>query len=228
MCRCSSRPIDPSPVDGIAHINLDLALEFLPRPAAMTDRTDRDVPLAARVIEVDAVGGVAPLRSPAPRVIPTERTERVTPVERAVAPAAAAAPARRRDRVVAFGLAGVAVFFAGWLAVDAIGWISAAFERSTALGAVAATALTAGVAGAGAVIARELGSLFGSRTWRRSTGVSAAAGGLAPAEARGRSPTCWRLFRESARSKPRSRPSSARSSSTARARSRSRSCRAPS
>ena len=29
-CRCSSRPpIDPSPVEGIPHINLDLALEFL-------------------------------------------------------------------------------------------------------------------------------------------------------------------------------------------------------
>jgi putative membrane protein len=59
-----------------------------------------------------------------------------------------------------FGLAGVAVLFVGWLAVDAVGWIAAAFERSTALGVLAATAVTAGVAGAGAVIARELGSLF--------------------------------------------------------------------
>ena len=52
------------------------------------------------------------------------------------------------------------MFFVGWLAVDAVGWVSAAFERSAALGALAATAVTAGVAGAGAVIARELGSLF--------------------------------------------------------------------
>lgn len=150
----------------------------------MTDRTDRDAPLAARVIEVDAGGGVSPLHPPAPRVIPTERTEPVTPSQPAVVPTAAAAPARRRDRVVAFGLAGVAVFFVGWLAVDAIGWISAAFERSTALGALAATALTAGVAGAGAVIARELGSLFRLKSVEAIHQRFAAAAGVAPAEAR--------------------------------------------
>jgi putative membrane protein len=96
----------------------------------------------------------------APRIIPTERTEPVTPSE--PAPVAVVAPdaPRRRDRVMTFGLAGVAVLFVGWLAVDAVGWIAAAFERSTALGVLAATAVTAGVAGAGAVIARELGSLF--------------------------------------------------------------------
>ena len=150
----------------------------------MTDRTDRDAPLAARVIEVDAEGGIAPLRPPAPRVIPTERTERVTPAERAAAPAAAAAPARRRDRVVAFGLAGVAVFFVGWLAVDAIGWVSAAFQRSTAVGVLAATALAAGVAGAGAVIARELGSLFRLKSVEAIHQRFAAGAGVAPAEAR--------------------------------------------
>jgi hypothetical protein len=36
-----------------------------------------------------------------------------------------------------FGLAGVAALFVGWLAVDAVGWIAAAFERSTALGVLA-------------------------------------------------------------------------------------------
>jgi putative membrane protein len=46
------------------------------------------------------------------------------------------------------------------MAVDAIGWVAAAFERSAMLGALAATAVTAGVAGAGAVVARELASLF--------------------------------------------------------------------
>jgi putative membrane protein len=127
----------------------------------MTHPADRDAPLAVRVIEVDAADELAPpLRPPAPRVIPTERSEPVTPIQPAAVPAVRAAPARRRDRVVTFGLLGVAVFFVGWLTVDAIGWISAAFERSSALGAVAAAALTAGVAGAGAVIARELGSLF--------------------------------------------------------------------
>jgi putative membrane protein len=127
----------------------------------MTHPADPDAPLAVRVIEVDAADELAPsLRPPAPRVIPTERSEPVTPIQPAPVPAVRAAPARRRDRVVTFGLLGVAVFLVGWLTVDAIGWISAAFERSSALGAVAATALTAGVAGAGAVIARELGSLF--------------------------------------------------------------------
>jgi putative membrane protein len=127
----------------------------------MTHPADRDAPLAVRVIEVDAADELAaPLRPPAPRVIPTERSEPVTPIQPAPVPAVRVAPARRRDRVVTFGLLGVAVFFVGWLTVDAIGWISAAFERGSALGAVASAALAAGVAGAGAVIARELGSLF--------------------------------------------------------------------
>jgi putative membrane protein len=58
----------------------------------------------------------------------------------------------------------VAVFFVGWLAVDAAGWVSAAFERNSVLGALAATAVTAGIAGAGAVIVRELASLFRLRS----------------------------------------------------------------
>lgn len=124
----------------------------------MTDRPDLGAPPAARVIEVDVE--LAPLPPLAPQVIPTEHTERVTPPEPALLPAVTPAPVRRRDRVVTLGLAGVAVFFVGWLAVDAVGWVSAAFERSAALGTLAAMALTAGVAGAGAVIARELASLF--------------------------------------------------------------------
>src|SRR5512133_1667819 len=56
--------------------------------------------------------------------------------------------------------AGVAVLLTGWLAVDAVAWILAAFERSAALGVLAAAAVAAGVAGGGAVIARELISLF--------------------------------------------------------------------
>jgi putative membrane protein len=126
----------------------------------MSDQTDRGTPLMARVIEVDAADDVAPRRPLAPRIIPTERTERVTPAEPAPVPVVARDAPRRRDRVMTFGLAGVAVLFVGWLAVDAAGWIAAAFERSTVLGVLAATAVTAGVAGAGAVIARELGSLF--------------------------------------------------------------------
>src|SRR5262249_29693944 len=57
---------------------------------------------------VEAADDVAPRRPLAPRVIPTERTERVTPSE--PAPVAVVAPdaPRRRDRVMTFGLAGVA------------------------------------------------------------------------------------------------------------------------
>src|SRR5262249_31430661 len=51
------------------------------RPAAMSDQTDPGAALMARVIEVEAADDVAPRRPLAPRVIPTERTERVTPSE---------------------------------------------------------------------------------------------------------------------------------------------------
>jgi putative membrane protein len=123
---------------------------------------DPDAAPTARVIEVEVAERepMVPLRAAPPQVIATERTERITPTEPAIVPVAARAPARRRDRVVTLGIAGVAVFFVGWLAVDAAAWVAAAFERGTALGVLAATAVTAGVAGAGAVIARELGSLF--------------------------------------------------------------------
>jgi putative membrane protein len=142
-------------------------------------------PFTARVIEVDAPDD--PLRGLGPQVIPqvieTERTEPIVPTEPAMLPVVTREAPRRRDRVITFGIAGVAVFFVGWLAVDAAGWVAAAFERSAALGALAATAVTAGVAGAGAVITRELGSLF------RLKSVEAihrklADGRVTPAEAR--------------------------------------------
>jgi len=109
----------------------------------MSDQTDPGAAPMARVIEVDAADHVAPRRPLAPRIIPTERTEPVTPSE--PAPVAVVAPdaPRRRDRVMTFGLAWVAALFVGWLAVDAVGWIAAAFERSTALGVLAATAVIA-------------------------------------------------------------------------------------
>ena len=120
-------------------------------------------PLRLRVIEVDPAG--EPARrgiETAPQVIMTELSERVSPIQ--PARASLPAPARRRDLVVPLGLAGVGVFFAGWFAVDAIGWVAAAFERSSVLGAFAAAAMAAGVAGAGAVIAREVTSLFRLRS----------------------------------------------------------------
>jgi putative membrane protein len=119
--------------------------------------------ISPRVMEVDALDDLPP-RMASPQVIVTDLAERVTPTEPAVVRAPAQPAPRRRDRVIAWGLAGVAVFFAGWLVVDAIGWISIAFERSTVLGVLAAAAVAAGLAGAGAVIARELGSLFRLRS----------------------------------------------------------------
>jgi uncharacterized membrane protein YcjF (UPF0283 family) len=191
----------------------------------MSDQADRGVAPMARVIEVDAAEERAPRRPLAPRIIPTERTEPVTPSE--PAPVAVVAPdaPRRRDRVMTFGLAGVAVLFVGWLAVDAVGWIAAAFERSTALGVLAATAVTAGVAGAGAVIARELGSLFRLRNVEAIHRQLADQRAL-PTDARRPSGRCWRLSRASARSTPASRRFSARSSFTMGRRSRSRFYRA--
>jgi putative membrane protein len=125
----------------------------------MSDQPGHGVTPAARVIEMDAAADTAPRRPLRPQIIPTERTEAVMPSEPAVPALARAAP-RRRDRVMTFGLAGVAVLLIGWLAVDAVAWIVAAFERSAALGVLAAAAVAAGVAGGGAVIARELISLF--------------------------------------------------------------------
>ena len=129
----------------------------------MSDQSSvpRNAPQSPRVIEFEPAEELARLRvEPAPQIIATERTERIVPSEPANLPAVAGAPVRRHDRVVTLALTGLAVAFVGWLAVDAIGWISGAFERSTVLGLLAATAVGAGVAGAGAVIGRELRSLF--------------------------------------------------------------------
>jgi putative membrane protein len=120
-----------------------------------TLRTD-DIPLVVRVIETEADDeGPAPAASP--RIIPDSRTEPVVPSQHgALVPRVE--PRRRRFR--AFAGAGIAVGLAGWFCLDAINWVLAAFERSTAFGTLAAGALLAGLAGAGALIGRELVSLF--------------------------------------------------------------------
>jgi putative membrane protein len=122
---------------------------------------NRSSAMRPRVVEVEPSPDIAPLRvEPAPQVFVSERTERVVPTVPVAAPIAVYAPPRRRSRVVPFGLAGLAVFFAGWFTVDAIGWISAAFERGMALGVMAASVVAAGVGGAGAIIGHELTSLW--------------------------------------------------------------------
>jgi putative membrane protein len=86
---------------------------------------------------------------------------------------------------VPLALTGLGVFFVGWFAVDAAGWIAAAFERSTALGIAAATTVAAGVAGAGAIVMHEVTSLMRLKSveaiQRRLSGGLA---GLLPGEAR--------------------------------------------
>jgi putative membrane protein len=114
-------------------------------------------PLRPRVIEAEEGERSAPLRA-MPQVLASERTDRIVPAPPPARPAAV--PAQRRSRVASYGLAGLGVAFAGWLVVDAYWWIAAAFERSTTLGTLAATAVVAGVAGAGAIIAREVTSLW--------------------------------------------------------------------
>jgi putative membrane protein len=117
-------------------------------------------PFKPRVIEVEPdEATVAPRVETAPQVTMTERTERVTPVQPVNVPALS--PERgRQGRTISLGLAGLGVFVTGWLVVDAYWWIAAAFERTTTLGTLAAIAVTAGVAGAGAIIAREVTSLW--------------------------------------------------------------------
>jgi len=120
-------------------------------------------PLKPLIIEVDATEEAGRIEA-RPQVIITELTERVHPIQPTRTPVIAPVPAHRGGAVVPLGFAGLGVFFAGWLAIDAIGWISAAFDRSTALGVLAATAMLAGVAGMGVVIGREITSLFRLRS----------------------------------------------------------------
>src|SRR5687767_13748720 len=104
-------------------------------------------PLKPRVIEAEERDILRTTAPPlGPQIIATERTDRIVPIE----PARAATPAPRgKSRTISFGLAGLGVFFTGWIVVDAYWWIAAAFERSAPLGTLAATAVLAGVAGAG-------------------------------------------------------------------------------
>jgi putative membrane protein len=112
-------------------------------------------PLKPRVIEGEA--RVAPSRE-MPQVVMSERTDRIVATQ--PPPKSLPVPRPPKNRIRSFGLAGLGVFVTGWFIVDAYWWVAAAFERSTALGTLAATAVVAGVAGAGALIAREVTSLW--------------------------------------------------------------------
>ncbi len=112
-------------------------------------------PLKPRVIEGEA--RAVPPRA-MPQVLMSERTDRIVAVQ--PPPKAIVTAEPKKSRVVSWGLGALGVAVAGWFTVDAYWWIAAAFERSTALGTLAATAVVAGVVGAGAIIAREITSLW--------------------------------------------------------------------
>ena len=123
----------------------------------------RDAKPAPRVIVDDAPArGHSSAAPQAPLVIETAETDRIVPRERAPVAQDARGPVapRRRDAWVRLGLWGLGVAFVGWLGVDAYLWISNAFVSSAVLGTFAVVVVTAGVAGAGLVIGREMKSFF--------------------------------------------------------------------
>jgi putative membrane protein len=113
-------------------------------------------PLKPRVLEGDVERRAAPQNTP--RVLESERTDRVVATQ--PTPRALIKAEPRRSRALSLGAAGLGVFVAGWFIIDAYWWIAAAFDRSTGLGMLAATTVAAGVIGASAIIARELKSLW--------------------------------------------------------------------
>jgi putative membrane protein len=113
-----------------------------------------------RVIEVESSDAMAPTSVASPRVIATGQTSPIVPSEPARVPVVVHQREPRRDRLWKIALGAVAVGFVGWLVIDAIEWISAAFARSAMLGVAATAALTAAAGGAGAILAREFTSLF--------------------------------------------------------------------
>lgn len=123
----------------------------------------RDAKPAPRVFVDDAPAQERSFVTPrTPLVIETAETDRIVPRQRAAVAQSARGPAapRRRDAWVRLGLWGIGAAFVGWLGVDAYLWISNAFVSSAVLGAFSVAAVTAGVAGAGLVIGRELKSFF--------------------------------------------------------------------
>jgi putative membrane protein len=96
-----------------------------------------------------------------PRVTATAQTGRIVPAPPPELLAIASPTRRRRTSLaVRVGIAGLIAAFCGWLGIDLYLWIASAFDFSKGLGWVAAAAATAGIAGAGAIIAHELRSYF--------------------------------------------------------------------
>lgn len=123
-------------------------------------RDDDDRGPRPRVIEVERDVVTLQAETMAPRVIATDATARIVPTEPA-AKLPVALPPRPRGRwsTVKLGLAAIGVFLIGGLALGAVDWVTAMFERGAALGTLAAALLASGVAGAAAIAWHELSSL---------------------------------------------------------------------
>ncbi|HEY1364595.1 MAG TPA: DUF697 domain-containing protein [Xanthobacteraceae bacterium] len=129
----------------------------------MSRPAEADIPPRPRVTEVESPDPSVRRQPLSPRVTTTDEVAPISPSKPAVIGLPVQEPPRR-DRVTRLGFAGLAVFCVGWLGLDAIDWVAALFSRSAGLGMLAATAVTAGVAGAGILTARELRSLLRLRS----------------------------------------------------------------
>jgi putative membrane protein len=115
-----------------------------------------------RVIEEDAPRTRDAPRA-GPQVFATGASERVVPVQRAVAKPREQAKPRRWDRLIRAGAWAFGLGLTGWLVIDAYEWVVDAFYRGPVLGGLALAAI-AGVLGGGAlVIGRELTSFLALR-----------------------------------------------------------------
>lgn len=133
-----------------------------------TQPGDRSEPsLGPRLIEVETTEADRPpeTEGPEPQVIETDTIGPITPTEPLQRPAATElAPERRLRLGVKCALAGIVAGVVGWLIIDAVDWIVAAYARSMALGILASSAVAAGAIGAGYVIVSELRSFLRLRS----------------------------------------------------------------
>ena len=124
-------------------------------------RDDDEAGPRPRVIEVERDVVTPRADTMAPRVIATEMTSRIVPTEPAARLPMALPPRRRGARsIVKLGLAAIGVFLVGGLALQAVDWVTALFERGVALGTLAAALLASGVVGTAAIAWHEFSSLF--------------------------------------------------------------------
>ena len=112
-----------------------------------------------RVIEAEA-GPAFAERAAGARVIETDRTGRIVPVEPPPKALLTRPPQRRRRPLLKGGFAALSVFLVGGLTLAAIDWVTSLAARSPTLGLLAAAIVASGVTGAALIAWHELKSLF--------------------------------------------------------------------